>query len=140
MRGGIVASGIILLVVAAALWVFLSPNSSLWAEIANIGGKQASGVVGGGGAKLPEAQLFTYLAMISGFVGLVILIAGLATSPPQPLVVIGDEPLVVSQPATPTGSVKYCMYCGTPSPTDSVFCRACGREFPPSTTANEPFF
>jgi len=140
MRGGIVASGTILLVVAVALWVFFSPQSTIWAEIANIGGKQVSGVVGGGGAKPPEAQLFTYLAMISGFVGLVMLIAGLATSPPQPLVVISDEPLVVPQPATPTGPVKYCMHCGTPSPTDSVFCRACGREFPSSTTSKEPVF
>jgi len=140
MRGGIVASGVILLAVAVALWVLFSPNSTIWAEIANIGGKQVSGVAVGSGAKPPEAQLFTYLAMISGFVGLVMLIAGLATSPPQPLVVISDEPLVVPQPATTTGPEKYCVHCGTPSPTDSVFCRACGREFPSSTSSKEPFF
>lgn len=140
MRGGIVASGIILLIVAAALWVFFSPNSSLWAEIASIAGKQANGVAADGGAKPPEAHLFTYLAMMTGFVGLVTLIAGLATSPPQPLVVIRDQPLVVHQPATPTGPLKYCIHCGTPDPTDSAFCRACGRPFPPSATPKEPPF
>ena len=82
--------------------------------------------------------IFTLFAILCGFVGFIMLIAGLVTSS-HPKVIVSPPPQVTTtvyapspapaiQPTYP-GAVKYCTVCGTPTAKDNQFCGKCGKNF-----------
>jgi hypothetical protein len=77
------------------------------------------------------------LAIIAGFIGLIIFIAGILTkivlSPPPRVSTTYVEPKYAANAQTAdqvySGKVKYCTSCGIPNAMGNRFCRACGKKF-----------
>lgn len=141
MRGGVVAAGVILMIIGAILF-FDYP-------ITNTGNSGAN----------PFADVF--IGPILGFIGFILLIAGLAASPTQAPTVVyqtgapptysspspqswpspvpqSASPLAAPNPQSssaspvppPAGSGDsggFCPYCGKKTVSGYRFCRSCGR-------------
>jgi predicted lipid-binding transport protein (Tim44 family) len=82
--------------------------------------------------------IFTLFGILCGFVGFVMLIAGLATSSPervqyvyqqQPPTVVYPPPQPQQQPYSNQAGVKYCVACGAPNSMSNQFCGKCGKKF-----------
>jgi hypothetical protein len=77
------------------------------------------------------------LAIIAGFIGLIILITGVLTkivvsSPPQVPTTYTEPKYTVNALVADqvySGKVKYCTACGIPNVVDNKFCRECGKKF-----------
>lgn len=131
MRVGVIALGIVVL---AAGFILMNYGESI---AMNIGSAHAEWVY-----KQPYKEIGS-LVMIGGIV-----IAGVGVAIPGPKKGMMREetffdrsvPRPPDQPIQPVGSGKYCMYCGTLNSSDSFFCKACGKSFPPSTTSKETSF
>lgn len=81
MRPGIAAYGVVLLAVAGVLWI-LTNTGTLGVIRIPIPGTEVAVEE----QRSQQAQMFNMLAILLGFAGLIILIAGLATSEPQVIV------------------------------------------------------
>jgi len=125
MRSGVVASGIVLIVVAGVFWILVSTGSFIAIRIP----------IGGGEVVVQEnemqlSQIFNFLAILLGLIGLVLLIAGLIVRRPEAVFRETQRrhvPPISQPPDSQVRAAKYCKHCGTPIDPDSVFCRACGR-------------
>jgi hypothetical protein len=161
MRAGIVAAGVIMMVLGALIF---------------FGSLGSTGTQGISGANILSEAGF---GAILGFIGFIVFIAGLAASPTPDIAVserygqpassavqteTGDEwvkrrwaaemgapdPAAATRgppPSSPTstgsgpsttnssprgsGNGVFCPYCGAPSKPEYRFCRSCGKEAPP---------
>jgi len=130
MRGGVVAAGVVMMVVGALLF-FYSPDT-----------------LGSGsslGTSLTNVASTAFFGLVLGFIGFLVFIAGLAASPehryePSPSRYRLDSPGEVapsgpgpwmSGESAPAGILmSRCLRCGFNNPYYEMDCRNCGQKLP----------
>jgi ribosomal protein L40E len=120
MRGGVVAAGVALIIVGT-IFFYLSNTT-----VAGVSG-QGGGVVG----YKTETQIFLMIGVVLGIVGFVTLIAGLAASKKEKLVM--PRTVVVHPSAAPKEpeTLVICPECDARVSAKSSFCPKCGANLKP---------
>ena len=156
MRGGVVAAGVVLMIVGAFLLFFLP----------------GTGFTGVGGTSGSNPISDVLLGIVVGFIGFIVLIAGLAASPdlppqtiyiqqphgyrsfppqfearaseqpvarfhgtpsetrPDPQSLEGARASAAFIEGTQSLTTAFCPYCGAPGKSEFRYCRSCGKEMP----------
>jgi ribosomal protein L40E len=113
MRGGIVAAGILMMIIGIGGWIFIFPAIG---QLTGVGG--LVGVITG-----------LILGPVIAFLGFLVFIVGLAVSPPQK-----PQPIIIHTPASSVSAhetLVICPECGARVSSKSKFCPECGEDLMP---------